>query len=186
MTEYGALVTNGILSVMSRVPEISTLITDAVLKGSNIWLMGNGGSASTSDHFATDLAFIKAPEIKNRIGVFSLCSNTSLLTAIANDIGFENVFAHQLKRLAIKGDICVFISASGNSKNLLTALDVANEIGLTTIGFLGFDGGTLAEIVDYAIVVETPQGAYGPVEDVHLSLCHQVAAQVKQKLLEIS
>jgi D-sedoheptulose 7-phosphate isomerase len=186
MMDYQALVKGGMVSVESKSLEISSLIVNCIFDNKNIWIMGNGGSASTADHFATDLSFIKSKEIKHRIGAISLCSNTALLTAIANDIGFENVFAHQLARLANKGDICIFISASGNSQNLLTAFDFASKMDLTCIALLGFDGGALAKLVDYAVIIETPIGEYGPVEDVHLSICHQVSALVKNRLLQSS
>jgi D-sedoheptulose 7-phosphate isomerase len=186
MMDYQALVSGGLASVESKLPGISSLIVKCIFDNNNIWIIGNGGSASTADHFATDLSFIKSTEIRHRVGAISLCSNTALLTAIANDIGFENVFAHQLGRLANKGDICIIISASGNSKNLLAAYNVASKLDLTCIALLGFDGGTLAKLVDHAVVVETPIGEYGPVEDVHLSICHQISAMVKSRLLQTS
>jgi len=111
-----------------------------------------------------------------------LTSNSPLITAIANDIGFENIFSHQLQRKATNGDLCVVISASGNSLNLTRAMGVAKQIGLKSIGLLGFDGGMLASQVDFPIIVETEIGKYGPVEDVHLAICHAISQDLLARL----
>jgi D-sedoheptulose 7-phosphate isomerase len=115
--------------------------------------------------------------------VSALTSNSALISAISNDIGFENIFSHQLIRKAEPGDLCILISASGNSENLINAVTACKEIGIKTIGLLGFDGGKLANLVDSSIIVRTKIGKYGPVEDVQLAICHALSEIVGQKLV---
>ena len=146
--------------------------------------MGNGGSASTAEHFETDLSYIKKESGFAKIKAFAITSNSSLITAIANDIGFDKVFSHQLNRKAAKGDICFIISASGNSENLICAINAAKALGLETLAILGFDGGKIMDLADHAILIRSEIGQYGPVEDLHLAICHALAAKIL-KLLEL-
>lgn len=157
-------------------------ILQCVTNQKSVWIIGNGGSASTAEHFETDLSFIRKGRTFPRIKVSALTSNTALISAIANDIGYENIFSHQLYRIADQGDLCFFISASGNSENLLKAAEAAKEIGLSTFGLLGFDGGKLLKDLDNSIIVETELGNYGPVEDIHLAVCHAVSGIVGRTL----
>ncbi len=157
------------------------IIYDCVVRNNSIWIMGNGGSASTADHFETDLHFIKYKE-NIRIGAQSLSSNSALLTAIGNDIGFEEIFRHQLIRKSKKKDLVILISASGNSQNLINAAMFAKENGLETIALLGFDGGKLLDLVDHHILIKSEIGMYGPVEDIHLATCHAIASELLDKL----
>lgn len=157
-------------------------ILECIRDRKSIWIMGNGGSASTAEHFETDLSFIRKGDSFTKIKVSALTANSSLISAIANDIGYENIFSHQLFRRAEPGDLCIFISASGNSQNLIEAAGAAKHIGLHTLGFLGFDGGELEQILDTSIIVRTEIGKYGPVEDIHLAICHVLSEIVSQKL----
>jgi len=155
---------------------------DCALSNNSIWIFGNGGSASTAEHFETDLSYVRH-EIKNlKIKASALTGNSALISAIANDVGFEKIFSHQLLRKASKGDLCIAISASGNSLNLVHAIDVAKQIGLKSIGLLGFNGGTLANKVDFSLIVESEIGAYGPVEDAHLAICHAISENLLTKI----
>jgi len=158
------------------------IIFECISKNNSIWILGNGGSASTAEHFETDLSFVKLNRKNLKVKATALTSNSSLITAIANDIGFENIFSHQLQRKATKGDLCVVISASGNSLNLIRGMDVAKQIGLKSIGLLGFDGGKIASQVDLPIIVETEVGKYGPVEDVHLAICHAISQELLNRI----
>lgn len=160
-------------------------ILECIRYQNSIWIMGNGGSASTAEHFETDLSFIRKGNTFPKTKVSALTVNSSLLSAIANDIGYENVFSHQLFRKAKSGDLCILISASGNSENLIKAAIAAKEIGLHTFGLLGFDGGKLAQILDSSIIVRTEIGKYGPVEDIHLAICHALSEIVGQKLVSL-
>jgi D-sedoheptulose 7-phosphate isomerase len=162
--------------------EVTDVILNCILSENSIWILGNGGSASTAEHLETDLSFIRH-EIKNlKIRASALTGNSALITAIANDIGYENIFSHQLLRKATNGDLCILISASGKSLNLINAVRIAKQMGLGTIGLLGFDGGELASQVDFSIIVETEIGKYGPVEDVHLAICHAISENLLAKI----
>lgn len=161
---------------------VAESLFDAINRGSTIWIIGNGGSASTADHFETDLCFVKATFEWTKVNAHSLCSNNSLITAIANDLGYEKVFSHQLKRKAKAGDLLFSISASGNSLNLISAVDFANKNEMQTISLLGFDGGELVHSSKLSILCKSELGLYGPVEDLHLSICHALASILKNRL----
>ena len=156
-------------------------ILECISNQNSIWIMGNGGSASTAEHFETDLSFIRKGKSFPKIKVSALTANSSLISAIANDIGYESIFSHQLFRKAEYGDLCILISASGNSENLIRAASAAKEMGLRTLGLLGFDGGKLGTVLDVSIIVRTEIGKYGPVEDMHLAICHALSEIVGQK-----
>ncbi len=175
------------LSSLQSIPEYDLIlmakqITDSISKQNSIWIIGNGGSASTAEHFETDLSFIRKSMPFPKLKVSALTSNSALITAIANDIGFENIFSHQLFRRAEPGDLCILISASGNSENLIRAVEACEEIGVKTLGLLGFDGGRLIDLVNTSILVKTDLGRYGPVEDVHLAICHEISSRVADNL----
>src|SRR3990172_414712 len=125
--------------------KVVDLLKKARRKGRHIFIMGNGGSAAISAHFACDL--MKVAGCK----AFDLSSNTAVLTAYANDCGYQDVFMEQLKVLADKGDIIIGISASGESMNVLNAIRWANGAGIETIGFTGFDGGELRGVAKHSI-----------------------------------
>jgi D-sedoheptulose 7-phosphate isomerase len=143
-----------------------------------IWTAGNGGSAATASHFATDLS-----RCNNSTGrpvkAISLCDNSSLLSAIGNDFGFEFIFSHQLSKLAVKGDLLVILSASGNSKNLLKAIEWAKSNGVNTLSLTGFDGGEAKILADTSLHVPTMIGDYGVAEDAHSMLCHFLSSQFR-------
>lgn len=141
-----------------------------------IYICGNGGSAATATHFGCDLA--KRPIVAGqpRYRVISLTDNNALMTALSNDIGYEVVFSEQLIPLVRKGDILIGISGSGNSKNVLNAVEVAKQAGATTIGFSGYDGGKLAPAVD--ISVHVPSFNMAMVEDIHLMLEHAICERL--------
>jgi D-sedoheptulose 7-phosphate isomerase len=156
--------------------------------GSQILIAGNGGSASTASHLACDLAKTvlgTKPELrKSHFRVVSLADNVALLTAWANDVSYESVFAEQVKMLGRPGDVLCVISASGNSPNVVEAVRTARAIGLHTIGFLGFAGGQLGNLVDDAVIV--PCDDYGHVESAHLVLGHLLTQWLHDRLEEHS
>ena len=173
----------GLLSIsVSDLNSATASILECIANQNSIWIIGNGGSASTAEHFETDLTFIRKGKSFPKTKVSALTANSSLISAIANDIGYENIFSHQLFRRAESGDLCILISASGNSENLIKAAGAAKEIGLHTLGLLGFDGGKLGQILDTSIIVRTEIGKYGPVEDMHLAICHALSETVGKKL----
>ena len=162
--------------------EILSEILSTIRSGNSVWIIGNGGSSSTAEHFETDLLFIRNSRIKTKIKITALTSNSSVISAIATDIGYENIFSKQLSRKGEINDLLFVLSASGNSRNLIKAVEEAKKSGIKSIGLLGFDGGKLAGMLDSCIVVNTELGKYGPVEDIHLAICHSIAEQVIAEL----
>ena len=137
-----------------------------------IFIIGNGGSSSTASHIANDLGIgLKMRELKS-LNVLSLCDNSAISYAIANDTDFDNIFYLQLKDVLKKEDIVIAISCSGNSPNIIKAIQYANQIGSKVVGFSGFDGGFLKQHSDIKLHIETSKGEYGLVEDSHLILNH--------------
>ena len=150
-----------------EIVKVINLFLDARQSGNTIFFIENGGSPATASHFANDLA-IGTLSNSNPFRVMSLTDNNAVITAIANDCGYENVFVKQLEALYSKGDVLVAISASGNSPNLVKAVNFVKKRNGLTIGLTGFDGGKLKKIVDYVIRVPTDKSEYGPVEDIHM------------------
>lgn len=143
-------------------------------KSANIYILGNGGSAATASHMVNDLGVgLKRRNIKN-LKIQSLADNTPVCTAIANDIGYENIFFMQLQEVLQPHDIVVAISCSGNSPNIIKAVKYAKEIGSCVVGLTGFDGGELKNISDISFHIDTPNGSYGLVEDLHMILDHVI------------
>ena len=156
---------------------IETLI-DAQWSRRTVYIFGNGGSASTSSHFACDLGKNTALSGLPRLRVISLTDNVELITAWANDTAYEHIFAEQLRGLVEPGDVVIGISGSGLSANVLNGITLARRIGATTIGFTGFDGGLLAGMVDISIVV--PSDSMERIEDVHLILEHLICSTIRE------
>lgn len=139
-------------------------------RGSAVFLAGNGGSAAIAAHWANDLGKATKRSGRPPMRVVCLADNVPWLTALANDEGYERVFAGQLENFAQPGDVLAVVSASGNSPNLVAAARLAAASGMETIAFVGFDGGALREMVTHAVWVPSPVGAYGLVESAHAVL----------------
>jgi D-sedoheptulose 7-phosphate isomerase len=175
--------------VLDRLPldtldRVVRTIEAAHATGRQIFIIGNGGSAATASHMMNDLAKgtvgYKGDAPWPAVRAVALTDNVSLMTAWANDTGYENIFSGPLRALAQRGDVLVAISASGNSPNILAAVETAKQMGLSVIGLTGFGGGKLAKIADAAFVV--PSDRYGPVEDVHMILDHIITGYLYEKL----
>jgi D-sedoheptulose 7-phosphate isomerase len=169
---FTRLLTTIDVEAVCRVVERLRAARDA---GGTVYVAGNGGSASTAAHFANDLGKATKVSGRPRFRVLSLTDNVPWLTALANDEGYERVFAGQLENFARAGDVLIVISASGNSPNLTAAVEFARAHGVLTVGLVGFDGGVLKDLVDELIWVKTPAGTYGPVETAHVLLCDMLA-----------
>ena len=139
-----------------------------------VFIAGNGGSAATASHMANDLMLGVAKSGAPGFRVIALTDNVAALTAIANDNGFEYLFEYQLRALAQPQDLLIVISGSGNSPNVLRAVQFAKENGLTSVGFLGKDGGAAKSACDISVVI--PSYDYGPIEDAHMMLDHLITA----------
>ena len=154
------------------------MLHEARLEGRHIFIMGNGGSASTASHFVCDLAKNTRKSGLSDFKVIGLADNMAIFSAYANDEGYENVFANQLASLIVPGDIVIGISASGNSPNVLNAMTVAKQSKAVTIGFTGFDSGKLGGMVD--IHLHVPSNCIEHVEDIHLMLEHLITKALKE------
>ena len=141
-----------------------------------IFFAGNGGSAATASHFAQDLGEVGRKSNKPGFKTLSLTDNVSLISAVGNDHGYDKIFTIQLVEWFSAGDVLVAISASGNSPNIINAVEQAKEAGGKTIGLVGFDGGKMKNLCNHVIHVKTDIGEYGPVEDVHLIMDHLITS----------
>ena len=148
------------------------------LEGRTIFLIGNGGSAANASHFAQDLCKGTLPnlEVQKRFRAISLSDNVSYITALANDEGYETIYVQQLINLAHSGDRLIAISGSGDSPNILRAVEYANQSEMTTLGVTGFKGGKLESLVD--LMVNVPSQNMGLVEAVHSIIFHLVHSQL--------
>ena len=163
---------------LNAVKSVSDALLVARERGASVFVVGNGGSAATASHMATDL-MLGSGLVDPPLRVIALTDNQAVITATGNDLSFDQVFSRQLIHLARPEDVLIAVSVSGNSPNVLACVDAAKELGLTTIAFTGFDGGRLANMVDLLVHVPTRKGAYGPVEDVHLMVNHMITEQLK-------
>ena len=157
---------------------------EARAQGLTVFVAGNGGSATTASSMANDLGFdiIKKTGTDVPLKMLALTDNNAVMTAIANDVGYENLFINQLKIHYRTGDKLIVISASGNSTNLVKAVEWVKAQGGKTIALLGFNGGRLKELCDLCIHFPTQAGEYGPVEDSHLVVNHIFAHWFQRKL----
>ena len=158
---------------LQAVARVGTVLIKTRDAGRHVFVAGNGGSATTATHMATDLMLgsqLSDPPLR----VVALTDNQAIITATGNDLDFEQIFCRQLASLAQAGDVVILVSASGNSPNVVACAQLAQSMGVTTVGFTGFDGGRLANLVDLPVHVPTRMGAYGPVEDVHLAVNHML------------
>jgi D-sedoheptulose 7-phosphate isomerase len=165
---------------VERIAQVVETLQTARLSGRQVFIMGNGGSASTATHFVCDLAKnTRRPELPH-FRVIGLTDNMAIFSAYANDEGYENVFVAQLANLIEADDIVIAISASGNSANVLKAVEEARKHHAVTIGFTGFDGGRLGSLVD--IQVHVNSHVIEHVEDIHLMLEHMIVKTLKDML----
>jgi D-sedoheptulose 7-phosphate isomerase len=161
--------------------DIISAVELTIEKKSKIYILGNGGSSATASHMVNDLgAGLRRRGIIN-LDVVSLADNTPVITAIANDIGYENIFYMQMEGLLKPDDLVIAISCSGNSPNITKAIQYAKKQGCKLIGVTGFDGGLLKEMSDINFHVDVKKGEYGLVEDVHMILDHIIYSYYNAK-----
>ena len=162
-----------------EIDRLIELLEAARREGRQVFLLGNGGSAATASHFCCDLAKNTiAPGLPNYRAI-SLTDNTPLMTAWANDTAYDNLFCGQLQCWLRPGDLVIGISGSGNSPNVLRAMEMARREGATTVGLIGFAGGKLKDLVDLAIVI--PSRCMEQIEDLHLVIEHLVVTALRER-----
>jgi len=163
------------ISAVQRVADIFRAARD---RGSFIYIAGNGGSSATASHWVNDLGKATKRSGCPPLKVLCLSDNTAWFSALSNDEGYDRSFAGQLENFATPGDVLTCLSASGNSANLVRAVELARERSLTTVALLGFDGGALKGLVDQVVWVRTEKGTYELVEDVHSVICHAITRRL--------
>ena len=163
------------------IEEIIDIFEKTLQPKSKIYILGNGGSAATASHMVNDLGVgLKRRDIR-KFNVISLADNTPVCSAIANDIGYENIFYMQLKDILEPDDVVLAISCSGNSPNIIKAIEYAKQCNSKIIGVTGFDGGKLKTLSDINFHVKTQKDEYGLVEDMHMILDHIIYSYYIQK-----
>jgi D-sedoheptulose 7-phosphate isomerase len=176
---------NDIKRTLDKLPyfaieETIALLHEARLHGRQVFIMGNGGSAATASHFACDLGKGTLMPGRPRFRVIALTDNVPLFSALANDFGYDRVFVEQLASLVQPGDVVIGISGSGNSANVVNAMHLARQVGATTVGLTGFEGGLLRRLVD--VCVHVPNDCMEQVEDVHLMLEHLICTELRESI----
>lgn len=161
------------------IAEVINVLHDARMAGRQVFIMGNGGSASTATHFVCDLAKNTRRDGLPHFKVIGLTDNMAIFSAYANDEGYDQVFSQQLANLIRPNDVVIGISASGNSANVLNGIDEAKKYQATTIAFTGFSGGRLGPMVDINIHVDSHIIEH--VEDIHLMLEHMIVKTIKER-----
>ncbi len=177
---YADLLHKGMLSIdQEALTEVASLLEERIRQGSTIFACGNGGSTAISNHLLCDVSKCVQTDTELVPKVVSLSACTEMITAIANDISYESVFLYQLRTMASPGDMLFTISSSGDSENVVRALEWANSNKVTTVALTGFDGGRTARLAHYNLHVEGHN--YGIVEDCHQSIMHMLSQFVRQK-----
>jgi len=156
---------------------IINVILSAIKKKKKIFSCGNGGSSSSAEHLSCDFSKSSCTNTNLNVMAYSLASNTSLITAVANDISYDNIFSYQLDRLGASGDILFAFSVSGKSKNILKCVKIAKAKKIKIISFTGFNGGGLKKLSQYNI--NFPTNNFGVVEDCHLTLMHYISQYIR-------
>lgn len=164
---------------LDAISNIAAALEKVERDGKQVFVMGNGGSAATASHIATDWSKTAERVGKPLIRCISLNDNVPFMTAIANDLGYDQVFSRQLQNLLNPGDLVVIITGSGNSANVLNAAEYAKEKGAVTVGMTGFSGGKLRKMVDLCLHIDSDQ--YGVIEDLHMAAGSILAFYLKQR-----
>ena len=184
-TEYFERVKRALDDIdVDRIAQIATVLDQARRDGRTIFVAGNGGSATTATSMANDLGFdiVKKTGIDLPFRFLAVTDNTAAITAIANDVGYEDIFVNQIRIHYRPGDLLIVISASGNSPNAIRAAEWVKAAGGMVIALLGFTGGMLMGLSDIVLHVPTEAGEYGPVEDAHLIVNHVLAHWFQARL----
>lgn len=168
-------------AILNKIEEITNTITNALKNENKILFVGNGGSASDCDHLATEFVS-KFYKDRHAFNALSLTSNNALITALSNDFSYEKAFSRQIEAIGKKGDILFALSTSGNSKNVVNSINVANEMGLTTIGFTGEQKTEMDNIC--SILIKIPSKETPNIQEATMMLGHLICLLVEEELLK--
>ena len=164
-------------SGIGTIIEIAQLMIEALKKNGKVILFGNGGSASDSQHIAAELVG-RFKKDRTALPALSLTANTSVITSLANDYGYEVVFAKQIEALGQKNDVAVGISTSGRAKNVSSAIKQAKKMGIKTVALTGGDGGELAKLADLSLIV--PSSVTARIQEAHITVGHIICELIEQ------
>jgi D-sedoheptulose 7-phosphate isomerase len=180
---HAQVVENTALELAPQIARCAEVLANALAAGKKILIAGNGGSAADAQHFAAELVgrFLRE---RRGLPALALTTDSSILTAVANDYGFERVFSRQVEALASAGDVVIGISTSGNSANILAALAAARQCGCATVGLLGRDGGAIAARVDLALIVGCPETPL--IQEMHVTIIHLLCQLIEAQLFDQS
>ncbi len=163
----------------TSVARAAQMIVESIRNGGKLLIFGNGGSAADAQHIAAELTF-RMGRLRKALPAIALTTDSSILTAIANDHSFDYVFARQIEALGRKGDVALAISTSGNSANVVEAVRLARSTGIATIGLLGANGGALGSLVDLALIVPHPETPR--IQETHLVIAHIICQLIEDEL----
>ncbi len=163
-----------------RIARVADLMVEAVRSGGKVVLFGNGGSATDASHVAAEFVG-RYDRDRVPLPALALATDMAAVTCIANDYGYADVFARQVEALGHPGDVAVAISTSGNSPNVLKGVDAARRKGLITVGWMGKDGGKLADLVDHPFIV--PSKVTARIQECHITLGHVLCEMIEEKIL---
>ncbi|MEK7063617.1 MAG: SIS domain-containing protein [Patescibacteria group bacterium] len=164
---------------LEALEKATSLVREALLGGHKLLIAGNGGSAAEADHFAAEIVG-HYMRVRKGYPAITLSTSAATVTAIGNDDGYEEVFARQVQAYGLPGDVVIGITTSGNSKNIIRALEQAREMGLKTVCFLGRDGGALREVPNVSLLV--PETSTARIQELHLLAIHTICESVDQAL----
>jgi len=168
-----------IKSLVPQIEQAAQWMIKALKNGNKIFFFGNGGSAADAQHFAAELIG-RYRKDRRSLPAIALTTDTSIITSLSNDYGFETIFARQIEGLAKKGDIAIGISTSGNSRNVLEGVEKAKELGAKTIALLGCDGGRIAEVADLSITI--PHKVTPRIQESHITIGHIICGLAEEEL----
>ena len=180
LEELARVATRSAAELAVPVGRYVALVKETLAAGRTLFFAGNGGSAAHAQHVATEYVVRYRPRERRAVPALALSTDSSLLTAAANDLGFERIFARQVEAHGRPGDLLVLISTSGRSANLIRAAEAAKAAGMRTVALLAGDGGALAKLVDVAVVVPSEDTAHA--QEVQLAIDHFVCSQVEPGL----
>jgi len=167
---------------LKQIAYLADILDAAIQEDKGMFICGNGGSAAIANHALCDMVKCVCSDTGLKPRIQSLSAHTELLSALSNDIGYEDVFAYQIETFGREGDVLMTVSSSGNSPNVVKAIHAARKVGMKTIAFTGFMGGESSKVAD--VNIHVPAQNYGLSEDVHMSVIHIVAQFIRMKRLQ--
>ncbi len=179
LSEHRDIISRIEQELTSHIVQLVTLLVDTFERGGKVLVMGNGGSAADAQHFVAEIVSRFRME-RRGLPAIALSTDTSILTAIGNDYGFDRVFRRQVEALAVPGDVVIGISTSGNSSNVFQALELAGEIGCHTVGLLGKDGGTIKNVCELSLIIPSPDTPR--VQEGHITMIHIVCDLLEKRM----